>query len=84
MITGLDVLLAQELFEFAVECQRAALIGATRRRFIVEVADIVDVAAGTIPTHRVIDAEHGLDASMLLARIEVDLEQDATQMEYFG
>jgi len=68
----------------AAVAQRAALIGATRRRFVVEVADLVDVAAGTIPTHRIIDAEQGLDASMLLARIEVDLEQDATQMEYFG
>lgn len=68
----------------AAVSQRASLIGATRRRFVVEVADIVDVAAGAIPTHRIIDAEQGLDASMLLARIEVDLEQDATQMEYFG
>lgn len=64
--------------------QRASLIGETRRRFAVTVADIVDIVPGTIPTHRVIDSEQGLDAPMLLARIEVDLEQDITQMEYFG
>lgn len=64
--------------------QRAALIGQVRRRFAVSVADIVDVTAGSIPTHRLVDAEQGLDAPMLLARIEVDLEQDTTSMEYFG
>ena len=64
--------------------QRAALIGQTRRRFVVTVADIVDVMPGTIPTHRIIDAEQGLDAPMLLSRIEVDLEQETTQLEYFG
>ena len=64
--------------------QRAALIGTLRRRFVVAVGEIVDVPAGTIPTHRVIDAEQDLDAPMLLARIEVDLEQETTQLEYFG
>jgi hypothetical protein len=64
--------------------QRAALLGAVRRRFVVGVADIFDVPAGAVPTHRVIDAEQGLDAALLVARIEVDLEQEESKVEYFG
>jgi hypothetical protein len=64
--------------------QRAALLGAVRRRFSVTAADLVDVPAGTVPTHRVIDSEQGLDASMLVSRIEVDLENEQTRVEYFG
>ena len=64
--------------------QRVALLGVTRRRFVVAVNDMIEVTPGAVPTHRVIDAEQGLDASMLLSRIEVDLEQETTQLEYFG
>jgi len=64
--------------------QRVALLGAVRRRFSVSVADLVDVPAGTIPTHRVIDSEQGLDASLLMTRIEVDLETEQSKVEYFG
>lgn len=64
--------------------QRMALLGSVRRRFAVAVDDLVDVPAGTVPTHRVIDAEQGLDAALLVSRVEVDLEQETTQVEYFG
>lgn len=64
--------------------QRVSLLGVVRRRFVVGVNDLVEITPGTVPTHRVIDAEQGLDASMLLSRLEVDLEQDTTQLEYFG
>ncbi|MCK0533399.1 hypothetical protein [Sphingobium agri] len=64
--------------------QRVALLGTVRRRFVVRVADLVDVTPGTVPTHRVIDAEQGLDAVMLVSRIEVDLENEQSKVEYFG
>ncbi len=64
--------------------QRRALLGAVRRRFAVTVADLIDLPSGTIPTHRIIDAEQGVDASMLLSRFEVDLENEQTKLEYFG
>lgn len=64
--------------------QRAALLGVVRRRFSVTVADLVDVPAGTVPTHRVIDSEQGLDALLLVSRIEVDLETEQSKVEYFG
>lgn len=64
--------------------QRAALLGIVRRRFVVTVNDLIEVVPGTVPTHRVIDAEQGLDASLLVSRMEVDLEQETTQLEYFG
>lgn len=68
----------------AALAQRMALLGTVRRRFVVAVNDVVEVTPGTVPTHRVIDAEQGLDASLLLSRIEVDLEQETTQLEYLG
>lgn len=64
--------------------QRMALLGAVRRRFAVSVDDLVEVPGGTVPTHRVIDSEQGLDAALLVSRVEVDLEQETTQLEYFG
>ena len=80
---------AEGLFDSAADAatavgQRVALLGVTRRRFVVTVNDMVEITPGTVPTHRVIDAEQGLDASMLLSRLEVDLEQETTQLEYFG
>lgn len=64
---------------------RGALIGTERRRFavVVEEALGIDPSAG-IPQARVIDGEQALDATMLAARIEVDLEQERTSLEVFG
>ena len=64
--------------------QRASLLGTVRRRFVAVVADVMDVPGGVIPTHRLIDSEQGVDASALVSRIEVDLENEQSKVEYFG
>lgn len=63
--------------------QRAALIGAVRSRASVDIAEIVAVD-GSLPTHRIVDAEQGIDLPMLLSRIEQDRETETTASEYFG
>lgn len=64
---------------------RGALIGVERRRFAVAIEEVltIDPTSG-IPQARVVDAEQALDATMLAARIEVDLEQERTSLEVFG
>lgn len=64
---------------------RGALIGTERRRFavVVEEALAIDPTNG-VPQARVIDIEQALDATMLAARVEVDLDQDRTSLEVFG
>ncbi|WP_188064764.1 hypothetical protein [Sphingobium sp. KCTC 72723] len=64
--------------------QRASLLGAVRRRFEVVAGGVIDITDGAVPTHRVIDTEQGLDALMIAARIEIDMEQDESKVEYFG
>lgn len=64
---------------------RAAIIGVFRRRFTVEVADLIqpDLSAG-LPAYRLTDAEQGIDAVCIAARIEVDLENEQTNVELMG
>lgn len=64
--------------------QRAALLGTVRRRFEVVASGIIDLPGGSVPTHRVVDAEQGVDAPLLVARVEIDMEQDESKVEYFG
>lgn len=65
--------------------QRGALIGTERRRFAVAVEEVLAIDPTTgLPQARVIDGEQALDATMLAARIEVDLEQERTSIEVFG
>lgn len=73
----------------AAGAQRRAMIGVARRRFAVTVDDMlfIDGAGsfgGAVPTHRLIDSEQGVDAPMMVTRIEVDLENEQTNLEYFG
>jgi hypothetical protein len=69
----------------AVNDQRGALIGTERRRFAVKTAGLVwPIVSAAIPQARVIDAEQALDATHLVARIEVDLEAETTTLETFG
>lgn len=69
----------------AIADARGALIGVERRRFTVVAEEVlaIDPTSG-VPQARVIDSEQALDATMLGARVEVDLEQDRTSMELFG
>lgn len=64
---------------------RGTLIGAERRRFAVEVQELIwpDVENG-VPTMRLIDAEQGADLPCLTARIEIDLDAETTSLELFG
>lgn len=64
---------------------RGALIGTERRRFSVNLGDVVwpDLSAG-VPQARLVDAEQAADLPTLIARLEVDLEAGTTTMELFG
>jgi hypothetical protein len=64
---------------------RGALIGVERRRFTAVTQDIMwpDLTAG-FPTARVVDAENAANRGMLIARIELDLEFETTNLETFG
>lgn len=64
--------------------QRAALTGAVRRRFAVTIDDVIGAPGGIVPTHRLIDAEQGVDGPAMVSRIEIDLEEEQAQVEYFG
>ena len=68
----------------AALAQRAALIGVIgRTRVSVEIAE-PRTDAEPVQTNRVVDSDLDLDASMFLARIEVDLEAGTSAEEYFG
>jgi hypothetical protein len=69
----------------AVADARGLLIGAERRRFAVDVEELVwpDVESG-VPTLRLIDDEQRADLACLAARIELDLDAETTSLELFG
>ena len=64
---------------------RGALLGTERRRFVVEVGDVLwtDVTAA-IPTATLVDAEQVANVNVLAGRIEIDLEAETTNLELFG
>jgi hypothetical protein len=64
---------------------RGALIGTERRRFAVEVADVVWPTVSTgVPQVQLIDSEQAVSATFLAARVEIDLDTEATNYELFG
>lgn len=64
---------------------RGALIGADRRRFGVEVQDVlIPTPASGVPQVRLVDTEQAVNGTFLASRIELDLEQDRTSYELFG
>ncbi|MEE2915738.1 MAG: hypothetical protein VYB32_01550 [Pseudomonadota bacterium] len=69
----------------AIVNARGALIGVERRRFAVEAMGIIwpDLSAG-VPSLRVVDGEQAVDSVHLAARIEIDLDAEATSFETFG
>lgn len=69
----------------AVVDARGGLIGVERKRFAVNVDEIVwpDLTAG-VPSTVLIDVEHGVNSAHLEARIEVDLEPESTGFELYG
>lgn len=64
---------------------RFALLGAVRRRFEVEVDDmlLIDIEQG-IPNFRLLDDEQLAEGTTLCTRIEVDLENETTSLGLFG
>lgn len=64
---------------------RGSLIGTERRRFAVSAADVIWPSVSTgIPQVQLIDGEQAVSATFLTARIEIDLEAEATNLELFG
>jgi hypothetical protein len=65
---------------------RATLIGTERRRFAVAVGDVLWPSISTaVPTMALTDAEQSASAlNCLVARIEIDLEAETTNIELFG
>lgn len=65
---------------------QGALIGVERRRFTIEVHDLIwlDPASG-VPCVTLIDsAADGVNGVFLVARVSVDLESEVTVLELFG
>ena len=64
---------------------RGALIGVERRRFAVQVADLlwIDPTTG-IPTVALVDSEQAANGNFLVSRIQIDLEAETTTLELFG
>lgn len=64
---------------------KQTLIGVFRKRYTVEIADEVWIDPLTaVPTWHLTDTETGVDADVLLTRIEVDLETETTSVEVLG
>lgn len=64
---------------------KASLIGTYRRRFAVQVAGEIELdPTVTIPGYQLTDSELDVDAPVMLARIEVDLEAETCALEVFG
>ncbi len=68
-----------------VATARGALIGTERRRFAVDVQELIwpDVESG-VPTMHLVDGEQRADLDCLTARIELDLDAETTSLELFG
>lgn len=64
---------------------KAALIGQRRRRFRVDVeGEVAVVPLVEVPSFRLIDSELGVDITVMLARLEYDMENDMTALEVVG
>ncbi len=65
--------------------QRRSLIGAERRRFTVQVAELVWIdPESALPTVTLKDSEQVIDGACLIARLQLDLENETSVMELFG
>lgn len=64
---------------------KAALIGAVRGRYIVEIGEEIDIDPFTsIPSFQLTDTELGIDKPALLCRLELDMETETTSIEVLG
>lgn len=77
-------------FDAAADAQaamtaRIGIIGVVRRRFMVAVAEMIfpDLSNG-VPVWTLVDAENDANGPMLVARLQLDAEEEVTTMELFG
>lgn len=64
---------------------RQALIGVEARRFGAQVNDVLWPADGNVAeAWRLVDAELNVDAKLLVARVEIDCEDEVTRLELVG
>lgn len=69
----------------AALAQKQAIVGVFRRRWAASVDELVlPVLSAGVPCFTLVDAEQGVNSVHLVARIEVDLEDEKTAMELFG
>jgi hypothetical protein len=68
----------------AMLAARGALLGTERRRFAVEVDGLIWFDALTYPGVRLIDADMSVDLNCLVARWEIDLDNEITRFELLG
>lgn len=64
---------------------RFAIVGVKRRRFSAAIADMVfpDLSGG-VPVWTLIDVENDVNGKALVARVQIDAEEETTTMELFG
>lgn len=62
--------------------QRGALIGVERRRFAVDVAEVLWLTPGQAV--ELIDTEQSVSDTFIVMRWEADLENETTRLELFG
>jgi hypothetical protein len=64
---------------------RGALLGTERRRFAVPVEDLlwIDPTTG-LPSYTLVDDDQQVNAACLVARLELNLEDESTSLELFG
>lgn len=81
---------AEGFFDAAADCTaaltaRQALIGGEIRRFSVQIGEIVWPGSDYVADcWRLVDAEQDVDGKMLVAREEIDTEEEVTRMELVG
>lgn len=64
---------------------RLAIIGVLRRRFAVTIMGMIwpDLSNG-VPVWTLVDAENDANGKFLVARVQIDTEEEVTTMELFG
>lgn len=68
----------------AVLTARGTLLGTERRRFAIEIDGLVWFDALTYPGVRLVDTDMTVDLTCLVARWEIDLDNEVTRFELLG
>lgn len=69
----------------AVLAIKAALIGVPRQRYVIEIAEELNIDPFTeVPSFQLIDSELGIDLPVMLTRMELNMETGTTTLEVIG